>query len=81
MVYYISPIVLLISVCLAAFVIDRLGFNGDTRAWSHQYGGFFLPIFLVLMPVDILFRFLTRNHTGYIWLIEMALIICLVLLF
>ena len=55
--YFISPFIIWISYCLLGYIIDRLGFTGDTREWAHFAAGLFIPSFfaLVLWPFQSVF--------------------------
>ncbi len=79
--YFLSPFIIWTLFCLIGFIIDKFRFSGDTREWSHLVAGLFFPSFFVFVPVDLLLRLITRNKTGRIWIAELILMLCLVIVF
>jgi len=79
--YYLSPCVLAILFCLSGFIIDRLTFSGNTRDWTHLAAAIFAPAFFILGSVIVATRFLLKNKTLLIWIVELILVLLVAILF
>ncbi|HEX2848119.1 MAG TPA: hypothetical protein VHN59_16360 [Chitinophagaceae bacterium] len=81
LLYFFSPCVLCIIFCFFGFIINAYTFSGDTQAWSYFAASLFLPCFFVFTPVVLAVRFISGDHVKRIWIIEMALLVLLYLVF
>lgn len=79
--YFISPFILWILVCLIGFIYDNWTFSGDTRQWSHLVSSLFLPSFFCFGILAILVRIIFRGKLALIWLTEGLILAILSLLY
>lgn len=76
--YFLSPFVIVIIVCFIGFLVNKNKFNVDTTTVSYMLAAISLPGFFILGLLDILVRFVLKQNTIKIWLVEFLIIIVLV---
>ncbi|MBL0335710.1 MAG: hypothetical protein IPP73_10540 [Chitinophagaceae bacterium] len=73
--YFISPFILWVILCLVCAIIKKASFNGDTTTWAYLAANLFLPSFFILMPAAVLIKYLIKERVLLIWIIETIILL------